>query len=77
MENAAGVCSGAALEPAGAQSECVAEQLDEVQLLEAMAGRDGEFQWRQTRNGRISGRLQVFLNLGDEELTVSVAKRER
>lgn len=55
----------------------LSEQLDEVQLLEAMVGRDGEFEWRQEEeSGRISGRLQVFLQL-DQELVVHVAKRER
>ena len=52
------------------------EQLDEVQLLEAMVGREGEFEWRQDEEGRVSGRLQVFLNL-EHELTVCVARRER
>ena len=53
------------------------EQLDEVQLLEAMVGREGEFEWRQEeRGGRISGRLQVFLQL-DRELNVRVTRRER
>ena len=55
---------------------CLAEQLDEVQLLEAMAGREGEFEWRRGTDGRVSGRLQVFLTL-DGELELSVAKRER
>ena len=54
----------------------MAEQLDEVQLLEAMAGQEGEFEWRQARDGRISGCLQVFLNLSRQELIVSVAKRD-
>ena len=57
-------------------SSAVQEQLDEVQLLEAMMGRDGEFEWRQEENGCISGRLQVFLRL-ERELVVSVARRER
>lgn len=57
-------------------SSSTAEQLDEVQLLEAMVGREGEFEWSQDEGGRVSGRLQVFLHL-DEELVVCVAKRER
>ena len=52
------------------------EQLDEVQLLEAMVGREGEFEWRQDEHGLVSGRLQVFLQL-DQELVVRVARRER
>ena len=55
---------------------CIAEQLDEVELLEAMAGRAGEFEWRQGPDGRVSGRLQVFLSL-ENELEPCVAKRER
>ena len=54
----------------------LAEQLDEVQLLEAMAGREGEFEWRREENGRITGRIQVFLNL-ERELDVCLARRER
>ena len=68
--------SSAAREPAQALPGCLAEQLDEVQLLEAMAGREGEFEWRQAPEGRVTGRLQVFLGL-DGELEVCVAKRER
>ena len=70
-------CRDGLLESPGPHSTCLAEQLDEVQLLEAMAGREGEFEWRQARDGGISGRLQVFLNLSGQELLVSVAKRER
>ena len=70
-------CRDGLLESPGPHSTCLAEQLDEVQLLEAMAGREGEFEWRQARDGGISGRLQVFLNLSGHELLVSVAKRER
>ena len=56
---------------------CLAEQLDEVQLLEAMVGREGEFEWgKQGPEGRVSGRLQVFLSL-ESELELCVAKRER
>ena len=55
---------------------CIAEQLDEVELLEAMVGREGEFEWRQGPDGRVSGRLQVFLSL-ENELEPCVAKRER
>ena len=54
----------------------LAEQLDEVQLLEAMAGRDGEFEWRRGKDGRVSGRLQAFLQL-DGEMTVRVARRDK
>ena len=54
----------------------MAEQMDEVQLFEAMAGQEGEFEWQQARDGGISGRLQVFLNLSGQELIVSVAKRD-
>lgn len=54
----------------------LAQQLDEVQLLEAMAGRDGEFKWRQDDTGRISGTLQIFLHL-ERDLDVCVVRRER
>jgi len=51
-----------------------AEQLDEVQLLEAMVGREGEFEWSQDEGGRVSGRLRVFLHL-DAELAICVARK--
>ena len=54
----------------------LAEQLDEVELLEAMVGRAGEFEWRQEDSGRISGKLQVFLHL-EQELDVCVIRREK
>ena len=55
---------------------CLAEKVDEVQLLEAMVGREGEFEWGRGPDGRVSGRLQVFLSL-DSEPELCVAKRER
>ena len=54
----------------------LAEQLDEVELLEAMVGRAGEFEWRQEDSGRLSGKLQVFLHL-EGEMDVCVVRRER
>ena len=54
----------------------LAEQMDEVELLEAMVGRAGEFEWRQEDSGRISGKLQVFLHL-EQELDVCVVRREK
>lgn len=57
-------------------SASLAQQLDEVQLLEAMSGREEEFKWRQDDAGRISGTLQVFLHL-EQDLDVCVVRRER
>lgn len=68
--------SSALVGGASSSPPSLTDQLDEVQLLEAMVGREGEFEWRQDENGRISGRLQVFLHL-DQELAVRVARRER
>lgn len=61
----------------GTSPSCLAEQLDEVQLIETMTARDGEFEWRQEQNnGRISGCIQVFLNL-DQQIDVCIARKER
>lgn len=60
----------------GPSPASLTQQLDEVQLLEAMAGREGEFQWQQDGTGHISGTLQIFLHL-EQELEVCIVRRER
>lgn len=60
----------------GPSPASLAQQLDEVQLLEAMAGREEEFKWHQDGTGHISGVLQIFLHL-EQELEVCVVRRER
>lgn len=59
------------------ENSAAAEQVDEIRLLEAMAGREGEFEWRRGEDGRFSGRLQAFLQLPDGEMTVRLARREK
>ena len=53
------------------------DQLDEVEFLQAMMSKDGEFEWREDPStGTISGTLSVFLQLDGPFMLRLVRKRK-